>query len=316
MSVPGQPAVHQPRVAKTARQAAPAELPRWRVWLLAARIPTLSAAVTPVLVGSAAAWASGRFLPGAMIAALVSSVLIQVGTNFANDLFDFKKGADTEKRTGPLRVTQAGLVTPAQMERAVWLTFALAVVAGLYLVYLGGWPILFIGVLSIAAGILYTGGPWPLAYHGLGDLFAFIFFGIVAVCGTYFVHTGSVTPFAFVASLPVAMIVTAILVANNLRDIETDRAAGKRTLAVRLGARGTQIEYIALLAFAYLIPAGMWAAGWLSGPFWLPWLTLPLAVRLVQIIMTKTGRELIPALKGTGLLHLLYGLLFAASLVW
>jgi len=292
------------------------DLPRWRVWLLAARIPTLSAAVAPVLVGSAAAWAHGRFIPGALVAALVSSTLIQVGTNFANDLFDFKKGADTEKRTGPLRVTQAGLVSPQEIERAMWITFALAVVAGLYLIYLGGWPILAIGLLSIAAGILYTGGPWPLAYHGLGDLFSFLFFGVIAVCGTYLVHTGSVSAFAFVASLPVAMIVTAILVANNLRDIETDRAAGKRTLAVRLGARLTKLEYIALLALAYLIPVVMWAFGWLSGPFWLPWLTLPLAVRLVRIVLTQTGRQLIPALKGTGLLHLLFGLLFAASLLW
>lgn len=306
----------QPATGAAKGAASLRDLPRWRVWLLAARVPTLSAAVTPVVVGSAAAWAAGRFVPGALVAALLSSVLIQVGTNFANDLFDFKKGADTEKRTGPVRVTQAGLVTPTEIQRAMWLTFSLAVVAGLYLIYLGGWPILLVGLLSIAAGILYTGGPWPLAYHGLGDLFSFVFFGVVAVCGTYYVHTGELSAAAFVASLPVAMIVTAILVANNLRDIETDRVAGKRTLAVRLGARMTQAQYIVLLALAYLIPAGMWAAGQLSGMFWLPWLTLPLAVRLVRIVLHEKGRGLIPALKGTGLLHLLFGLLFAASLAW
>lgn len=306
----------QPATGAAKGAASLRDLPRWRVWLLAARVPTLSAAVTPVVVGSAAAWAAGRFVPGALVAALLSSVLIQVGTNFANDLFDFKKGADTEKRTGPVRVTQAGLVTPTEIQRAMWLTFSLAVVAGLYLIYLGGWPILLVGLLSIAAGILYTGGPWPLAYHGLGDLFSFVFFGVVAVCGTYYVHTGDLSAAAFVASLPVAMIVTAILVANNLRDIETDRVAGKRTLAVRLGARMTQAQYIVLLALAYLIPAGMWAAGQLSGMFWLPWLTLPLAVRLVRIVLHEKGRGLIPALKGTGLLHLLFGLLFAASLAW
>ena len=306
----------QPATGAAKGAASLRDLPRWRVWLLAARVPTLSAAVTPVVVGSAAAWAAGRFVPGALVAALLSSVLIQVGTNFANDLFDFKKGADTEKRTGPVRVTQAGLVTPTEIQRAMWLAFSLAVVAGLYLIYLGGWPILLVGLLSIAAGILYTGGPWPLAYHGLGDLFSFVFFGVVAVCGTYYVHTRDLSAAAFVASLPVAMIVTAILVANNLRDIETDRVAGKRTLAVRLGARMTQAQYIVLLALAYLIPAGMWAAGQLSGMFWLPWLTLPLAVRLVRIVLHEKGRGLIPALKGTGLLHLLFGLLFAASLAW
>lgn len=283
---------------------------------MAARIPTLSAAVTPVLVGSAAAWSDGRFLPGVLVAAMISSILIQVGTNFANDLFDYKKGADTERRTGPTRVTQAGLLTPAQVERGMWLTFVLAVAAGLYLIALGGWPILVIGLLSIAAGIVYTAGPWPLAYHGLGDLFSFLFFGVIAVVGTYYVHTGEVSAVALAASLPVGAIVTAILVANNLRDIETDQAAGKRTLAVRLGEKNTQRQYVLLLLVAYLTPAVMWAWSWVSSLFWLPWLTLPLALRLVRIIRTKKGRELIPALKGTGALHLLFGLLFAASLLW
>ena len=283
---------------------------------MAARIPTLPAAVTPVLVGTAAAWSHGHFRPGVLIAALISSILIQVGTNFANDLFDFKKGADTEKRMGPVRVTQAGLLTPRQVERGMWLTFALAVVAGLYLIYVGGWPVLAIGLASIAAGILYTGGPWPLAYHGLGDVFTFIFFGVVAVCGTYYVHTGSINAFAIVTSLPVGLIVTAILVANNLRDIETDRIAGKRTLAVRLGERNTQLQYVLLVTLAYLIPVAMGIGGWLSSFFWLPWLSLPLAFRLIRIVITQKGRDLIPALKGTGALHLLFGLLFAASLLW
>lgn len=284
---------------------------------MAARIPTLPAAVTPVLVGSAAAWSHGRFRPGVMLAALISSILIQIGTNFANDLFDFKKGADTEKRLGPVRVTQAGLLTPKQVEMGMWVTFGLAVVAGLYLIAVGGWPVLAIGLASIAAGILYTGGPWPLAYHGLGDVFTFIFFGVVAVCGTYFVHTGTIDVGAFVASLPVGMIVTAILVANNLRDIETDRLAGKRTLAVRLGARATKGQYIVMLALAYLIPVAMGINGWASSTlFWLPWLTLPMALRLIRVVLTQTGRDLIPALKGTGTLHLVFGLLFAASLLW
>ena len=262
------------------------------------------------------AWSHGHFRPAVLVAALVSSILIQVGTNFANDLFDFKKGADTEKRMGPVRVTQAGLLTPRQVERGMWLTFALAVLAGLYLIVVGGWPILVVGLASIAAGILYTGGPWPLAYHGLGDAFTFLFFGVIAVCGTYYVHTGSLNTVAFVTSLPVGMIVTAILVANNLRDIETDRLAGKRTLAVRLGERSTQFQYVLMLALAYLIPVAMGIYGWSSPLFWLPLLTLPLAIRLIRIVMTQKGRDLIPALKGTGALHLLFGLLFAASLLW
>lgn len=305
-----------PRAAASTQGPTPFHtLPRWRIWLMAARIPTLPAAVTPVLVGSAAAWSHGSFRPLVMAAAMISSILIQVGTNLANDLFDFKKGADTEKRLGPARVTQLGLLTPAQVERGMWITFGLAVVSGLYLIAVGGWPVLVVGLVSIAAGILYTGGPWPLAYHGLGDAFTFIFFGVVAVCGTYYVHTGTLNAVALAASLPVGMIVTAILVANNLRDIETDRAAGKRTLAVRLGARGTKAEYVLLLASAYVITAWMGFAGWSSPLFWLPWLTLPMAVRLIRIVLTQTGRDLIPALKGTGALHLLFGLLFAASLL-
>ena len=307
---------NRPAVAAARTPAPASSLPRWRIWMMAARVPTLSAAITPVLVGSAAAWSQGSFLPGVLVAAMIASILIQVGTNFANDLFDYKRGADTEQRTGPTRVTQAGLLTPGEVERGMWLTFGLAVIAGIYLIAIGGWPVLLIGILSIAAGILYTAGPWPLAYHGLGDLFTFIFFGLVAVSGTYYVHTGQLDARALAASLPVGCIVTAILVANNLRDIETDEAAGKRTLAVRLGERNTQIQYILLLLVAYLTPVAMWAAGWLSSLFWLPWLTLPLALRLVRIVQTQKGRELIPALKGTGLLHLLFGLLFAASLLW
>lgn len=305
-----------PRAAASTSGATQVQtLPRWRIWLMAARIPTLSAAVTPVLVGSAAAWSYGGFRPLVMLAALVSALLIQIGSNLANDLFDFKKGADTEKRLGPVRVTQAGLLTPQQVERGMWVTFSLAFLAGLYLVAVGGWPILAVGLISIAAAVLYTGGPWPLAYHGLGDVFVFIFFGVVAVCGTFYVHTGTIDTVALLASLPVGMIVTAILVANNLRDIETDRQAGKRTLAVRLGARATKGQYIVLLSLAYLMTLWMGVQGWASSLYWLPWLTLPLAVRLVRIILTQTGRDLIPALKGTGALHLLFGLLFAASLL-
>src|SRR5690606_18110022 len=287
-----------------------------RVWILAARVPTLPAAVVPVLVGSATAWkAAGAFHLGAFLAALAASLLIQIGTNLANDLFDFKRGADNEARTGPVRVTHAGLLTPAQVARGTAVCFGLAFLIGLYLVYRGGWPILAVGLASIASGILYTAGPWPLAYHGLGDVFAFLFFGVVAVVGTHYVHALSVDPLALAASLPVGFLVTAILVVNNLRDIPTDRAAGKRTLAVRLGDRGTRVQYAALVAGAYAVPLGLLLAG-AQGP----WVLLPFLSLLVSLPLVKTvlggaaGAALNPVLKGTGRLHLVFGLLFAVGL--
>jgi 1,4-dihydroxy-2-naphthoate octaprenyltransferase len=294
--------------------ALPAHPGRVRVWLLAARPATLSAAVVPVLVGSAVGAAQGRFLPLPFAAALAAAVLIQVGTNLANDYFDFRKGADTETRLGPLRVTQGGLLAPETVRAGTIVAFGLAALVGLYLVAVGGWPILAIGLLSIAAGVLYTGGPWPLGYHGLGDLLVFVFFGVVAVMGTAYLHTGAISRDVFVTSLPVGLLVTAILVVNNLRDIDTDRAAGKRTLAVRIGRRATRTQYVLCVAGAYIVPLGRWLAGAASAWSWLPWLTLPLAVRLVRIVSTQEGRPLNRALKGTGQLHLLFGALYALSL--
>ena len=285
-----------------------------RTWILAARVPTLPAAIVPVLVGTATAWNAGAFRPGPFFAALVASLLIQVGTNLANDYFDFRKGADTSDRLGPVRVTQSGLVPPATVRWAAILTFGLAALIGVYLMTVGGLPILVIGLLSIAAGVLYTGGPWPLAYHGLGDLTVFLFFGLVAVVGTTYLHAGSASPAALVHALPVAALVTAILVVNNLRDIATDRIAGKRTLAVRLGPRGTRAEYLLLIAVAYLVPAGSWLATGSPGWFWLPWLTLPLAAKLIRTVVTQEGRPLNGALAGTGRLHLAFGILWAVSI--
>ena len=208
------------------------------MWLLAARPATLPAAVVPVLVGTAAALHGGVQLQvGPFVAALVAALLIQIGTNFANDVFDFRKGADTAERLGPPRVTQSGMVPPEQVLIATFVTFGLAALVGVYLVLVGGWPILVVGVLSILAGLAYTGGPWPIGYHSLGDLFVFIFFGVVAVVGSAYLQTLSITPLAVWASFPVGLLVTAILVVNNLRDIDTDRQVGKKTLAVRLGRR-------------------------------------------------------------------------------
>jgi 1,4-dihydroxy-2-naphthoate octaprenyltransferase len=286
-----------------------------RTWVLAARVPTLPAAVVPVVVGTAVAWVDGqvRWLP--FLAALVAALLIQIGTNLANDYFDFRKGADTADRLGPVRVTQSGLVPPETVRAATALTFGLAALIGLYLVVVGGLPILVIGLLSITAGVLYTGGPWPLAYHGLGDLTVFLFFGFVAVVGTTYLHTGAVSPLAIVAALPVAALVTAILVVNNLRDIGTDQLAGKRTLAVRFGARGTRIEYLLLVGGAYLVTLASWLVIGVPGGFWLPWLTLPLAIHLVRVVFTQEGRPLNAALAGTGRLHLAFGLLWAAGIL-
>ena len=287
----------------------------WSVWVLAARPATLPAAIIPVIVGSAAA-GPGLPRPWSLVAALSASIMIQVGTNYANDLFDFRKGADSAGRLGPLRVTQSGLVSPRQIAIATIIAFSLAVLLGLYLVAVSGWIIVAIGALSILCGLAYTGGPWPLGYHGLGELFVFIFFGLVAVIGSAFVQIGVVTIRSVAAALPVGLLVTAILIVNNLRDIDTDRAVGKRTLAVRLGRRLTRLEYAAFLIVAYAIPVALWLVGAIGPWFWLPVLSLPLAVRLIGLVATTSNSaDLNRALKQTGLLHLLFGLLFAASLV-
>jgi 1,4-dihydroxy-2-naphthoate octaprenyltransferase len=283
--------------------------------MMAARPPTLPAAVVPVLVGSAVGYAMGAFRPLPFLAALLAAVLIQVGTNFANDYFDFRKGADTAERVGPVRVTQSGLLAPEAVLRASILVFGLAALLGLYLAWVGGWPIIVIGVLSIAAGVLYTGGPFPLGYNGLGDLFVFIFFGLVAVCGTAYLHLGTVPPLAWLVALPVAMLATAIIVVNNLRDADTDRAVGKRTLAVLLGKGFARAEYAVLTLGAYLVPPLVVALDMASAWALLPLLTLPLAVPLVRAMYTQSGRALNLALKSTGRLHMLFGMLLALGLV-
>ena len=283
-----------------------------RAWLLATRPATLPAAVVPVLVGTAAGVAEGAFRAGPFGAAL----LIQVATNFANDYSDFHRGADTAERLGPTRVTQSGLLSPRQVRRGIIIAFGLAVLLGLYLVWVGGWPILVIGVLSILAGLAYTGGPWPFGYHGLGDLFVFVFFGLVAVTGSAYLQTGRRTVLALAAAVPVGLLVTNILVVNNLRDLPTDRVAGKETLAVRVGARATRLQYAALAVAAYLVPLVLALAE--RAPRWvlLTWLTLPLAAALVrQVLGGLAGRELNAVLKRTGQLEMAFGILLAAGLL-
>jgi 1,4-dihydroxy-2-naphthoate octaprenyltransferase len=286
-----------------------------RTWLLAARPKTLPAAAAPVIVGSALAVNRGVFRIGPALAALLAALLIQVGTNLANDVFDFKKGADTSGRTGPLRVTQAGLLTPNQVLGGVILTFGLAAVIGLYLILVGGWPILVIGVLSILSGIAYTGGPFPLGYKGLGDLFVFLFFGFAAVCGTYYVQAGSLSVAAIWAAVPMGALTTNILVVNNLRDIASDRAVGKRTMAVRLGVKGARVEYVLLLVLTYASPVLMWGTGVTTAWVLAAWLSLPWVVSPTKLVFRAEGRILNQALAEAARLELVYGLALSLGLI-
>lgn len=284
-------------------------------WILASRPKTLPAASAPVIVGTALAIGDGVFRLGPALAALVAALLIQIGTNLANDVFDYQKGSDTSERTGPVRVTQAGLLTPQQVFRGMIVAFGMAFLIGIYLIAVGGWPILVIGILSIISGIAYTGGPYPLGYNGLGDLFVFIFFGPVAVCGTYYVQALSLTWHVFIASIPMGLLATAILVVNNYRDLPTDRKAGKKTLAVRLGPKATQLEYVLLVGISFLILLGIWGFGYSS--FWilLPLVTVPLAISLIRDIYVKQGAPLNETLAGTGRLELMYGICYSAGYI-
>lgn len=285
------------------------------IWLLAIRPRTLPAAAAPVIVGSALAFYDDAFQFLPTLAALLGALLLQIGANLANDVFDFKKGADTSERLGPPRVTQMGLLTPGQVYIGMIIVFALAALIGLYLIYVGGWVIFVIGILSIVSAIAYTGGPFPLGYHGLGDIFVFLFFGLAAVCGTYFVQAGRVTNFVWLAAIPIGLLAVAILVVNNLRDIDTDRAAGKKTLAVRFGARGAQVEYLALLAIAYLVPLLFIALNFDLIPILLTSFSIPLVLPLIRIVLHERGRALNAALAGTARLEFVYALLFAVGLL-
>lgn len=288
---------------------------KFQIWMLASRPKTLPAAAAPVIVGSAIAFQDGKFHLIPALATLLAALLLQIGANVSNDYYDFHKGADTEHRLGPIRVTSAGLLKPAEVYLGMWVVFGLAALLGIYLAIVGGWPVMLMGIAAIAGAILYTAGPISYGYKGLGEIFVFIFFGLVAECGTYFILAGALTPQAIWSSIPMGLLIVAILVVNNLRDIETDRAAGKQTLAVRLGAGGAQAEYILCLAGAYLVPVLMGIAG--VSTYWvmLSWLSIPAAVPLVQKVLHLTGRPLNVVLAGTGQLTLLYGILFSAGIV-
>jgi 1,4-dihydroxy-2-naphthoate octaprenyltransferase len=292
--------------------AAPPEITPARAWVLAARPATLPAAVVPVLVGAAAALAEGaHFRPLIFAMTLACALLIQIGTNFANDYSDFVKGADTDARLGPVRVTSSGLMTRDQVRRGIVVAFALAVAIGAWLAWIGGWPIIAIGVLSVISGLAYTGGPFPTGYHGLGDVFVFVFFGIVAVTGTAYLQAGYWSRLALLLSIPIGLLATNILVVNNLRDLPTDTAAGKRTLATRIGDRATRAQYVLFCIAAFIVPVAM---AIYAGTRWLllPLVSTPLAISLIKSVAGGvSGRELNAVLERSGQLLLLFGVLLA-----
>jgi len=282
--------------------------------VLAARLPTLTAAIAPVAVGTACALAVGGFRVGPAVAALFGALAIQVGANFANDVFDYEKGADTDERLGPPRVVHLGLLTGAEMRRGMFVAFGVAMAAGVYLTASAGPVVVVIGIASILAAIAYTAGPFPLGYNGLGDLFVLIFFGFVAVCGTTFVQAGYVPALSWWAAVPVGTLATAILVVNNLRDLETDARTGKRTLAVRFGRRPALMEYYGLFVAAYVIPMGLVVAGRLGAWALLPLLTVPAALSLARAVARERGAPMNRLLFGTARLELVFGLLFAIGI--
>jgi 1,4-dihydroxy-2-naphthoate polyprenyltransferase len=289
-----------------------------RIWLMAARPRTLPAAIAPVLVGTAAAveWAGELPRPWAFVAALIGSIFIQIGTNLANDYSDARRGADTADRLGPVRVTSAGLVAPQRVLVATWVAFGIAVACGVYLTVVAGIVILLIGALSIAAGVLYTGGPRPYGYAGLGEVFVFLFFGLVAVNGSYYVQVEGLDALPLGLSIAIGFLATAILVVNNVRDVETDRRAGKNTLAVRMGRPNAVVLYRLLVLGAYVVLPIALVAGDASLLPLIGFLSLPLAIRPLRLMSNRTdGPSLNAALAGTGALLGAFSLLVSAGLL-
>jgi 1,4-dihydroxy-2-naphthoate polyprenyltransferase len=283
-----------------------------QIWLLAARPKTLPAAATPVIIAGALALTNGVFHLLSFMAALLGGLLIQIGTNYANDLYDFKKSVDTHTRLGPLRVTQAGLVTESQMRAATVVVFSLAVLVGIYLVLRGGLPILIVGLTSIFCGVIYTAGPYPLGYIGLGELFVLIFFGFVPVAGSYYAMSLRINAEVILAGMAPGLLSVAILVVNNLRDIDTDRTTGKRTLAVRFGRQFARAEYVSTVVAAGLFPIAHFLTFRTHAWSMLACVILVAAIPLIRTVLTTTdGSKLNGTLAGTGRLLLLFGLLFS-----
>ena len=287
------------------------------IWLDAARPKTLAAAFVPVWLGAALAYHDGVLNPAASLTALICAFLIQIGTNFANDYFDFIKGADTNERIGFTRATAAGLIAPQTMLNATIVTMGLAFLLGLYLVWIGGWIVLLIGLLSLLFGVAYTGGPYPLGYNGLGDIFVFLFFGIVAVTTTYYVNALSWSPDAFWASLTAGALSTNILVINNLRDTEQDRKTGKRTLGVLFGDYALKIEYTIMFLLTFAIPPHFFAKLDYPAIILLPFAVFPMAAYLTYIVWTETDKtKFNKLLERTAQCMFLFGLLFGIAIIY
>src|SRR5690242_7244303 len=283
---------------------------------MAARPRTLPAAVAPVLVGTALGTTDADLRVGGFVAALLGAIFIQVGTNLSNDYSDARRGADTEERLGPVRVTAGGLVPPRQVLIATYVSFGVAVAAGVYLIAVAGWELLLVGAASILAGVLYTGGPRPYGYEGLGEVFVFLFFGVVAVAGSYFVQVKHLEWEAFALAVPVGLVAAGILMVNNIRDLETDRRACKRTVAVRLGRRRARGLYALTIYAAYILLCVTWVFGPLTAWVMLPWLTLPVGAEIVRDVRNRVdGPSLNHALAQTGMLQLAFCMLLAAGVL-
>ena len=283
-------------------------------WVLASRLKTLTAAISPVLVGVSLAIHDGEFQLFIAFMTLLAAVLIQIGANFANDVYDFLNGSDREDRLGPTRATQSGLIPPEDMKKGMWLVFALAICVGFYLASIGGWPIVWIGLASIASAIAYTGGPYPLGYHGWGDVFVFVFFGIIAVPGTYYLQSGFVSYDSILFGIPLGALSTAILIVNNLRDADTDIKSGKRTLAVRFGKTFVKIEYIIMMVVAFAIPIYI-LQFWDELSLYIILFLLPISIRLIQSLYNETGISLNPVLVNTAQFLFHFSILLSIGLI-
>ena len=284
-------------------------------WLLAARLRTLPAAISPVILGSALAFRDGSLHFIICFMTLLAAILIQIGTNFANDVFDFEKGTDRIDRIGPVRLTQAGLISIEKMKTAMWLTFFFAVLIGFYLALIGGWPIVIIGLSSIIAGMAYTGGPYPLGYHGWGELFVFIFFGVIAVPGTYYLQIGTITNLSIWLGFVMGMLSAAILVVNNLRDLETDQISGKNTLAVKLGEKFSKIEYSLLILVPFLLPLFIWWNNDNEMSLLIIIFAIPISINLIYQIFSLSGSSLNYVLTSTARFLFIFTALFSLGLI-
>jgi 1,4-dihydroxy-2-naphthoate polyprenyltransferase len=293
----------------------PKQMSSWQIWRLAIRPKTLPAAAAPVLAASALAFHDGVFRTGPALACLLTALLLQIAANLANDVFDFQRGADTQERLGPVRVTQAGLLAPGKVKRGMWVCFAVAAFLGLYVAWASSWLILLVGAAAVLAALAYSGGPLPYGYYGLGELGVFLFFGVAAVCGTYYGQAKLVTTAAIFISIAMGCLSSAILVVNNLRDIQTDQVGGKKTLAVLMGAGLTRWEYFGLIAFAYIIPVLLWIGGFASTWVLLAFGSIPLAVRTCLKANRMNGKALNALLAETGQLELVFALLLGLGLI-